>query len=104
MLGPRGDEQQVARPERVPLAVVKEDAAAADDDVNLVLGVRRRRPRQRGEAAEGNHGLQGAALHHADRLLTGGAGDTRLSLGETDHTATASRAHRALLMPPNNKL
>jgi hypothetical protein len=27
MLGPRGDEQQVARPERVPPAVVEEDAA-----------------------------------------------------------------------------
>jgi len=41
MLGPCGHEQKIARLERVPLAVVKQDAPAADDDVDLVLRMRR---------------------------------------------------------------
>ena len=101
MLGSRSHEQKIARLERVPLAVMKEDAAATEDDVNLVLGVRSRRPRQRGEATEREHGLQGAALQHAHRVLAGGARETRLSLGKMDHTATISHAHRSLLVPPD---
>jgi hypothetical protein len=40
MLGSRSHEQKVACLERVPLAIVTEDASAADDDVDLVLCVR----------------------------------------------------------------
>src|SRR5262249_29799317 len=101
MLGSRSHEQEIARPERVPLAVMKEDAAAADDNVNLVLGVRRRRPRERRKATEREHGLQGAALQKADGVLARRAGNTRLGLGKADDLATGRLAH-ASLSPPGH--
>jgi len=39
MLGAGGHEQKIARLERVAPAVVQENAAAADDDVDFVLRV-----------------------------------------------------------------
>src|SRR5262245_39760200 len=45
MLDSRGHEEKIAWPESVSLAVVEEDAAATDDDVNFVLRVGSRRPR-----------------------------------------------------------
>src|SRR5262245_65906883 len=101
MLGSRGHEQEIARPERVPLAVMEEDAAAADDNVNLVLGVRGRRPRERREAAEREHGLQGAALQHADGVLTRRTGNPRPGLVKTDDLATRRLAH-ASPSPPGH--
>ena len=53
MLGPRRHEQDVARLERVPLAVVKEESSPANDEVKLVLCVRRLLDR----GAEGGKGL-----------------------------------------------
>jgi hypothetical protein len=38
MPGSRSDKQKVARLESVPLAVMKQDTLATDDDVNLVPG------------------------------------------------------------------
>src|SRR5262245_35884370 len=102
MFGSRGHEQEVACFERISLAVMKQDAAAAEDDVDLGAVVRGRWPWERGEAAEGAHRLQGAVLQHAHRVLAGGAGDARLSLGKTDHTAASGRAHPSPLAPPNH--
>jgi len=98
MLDSRCYEQQVARLEGMPLAVVKEDAAAADDDVELVLGVRRlliRGYRKR------ELYVQGTALQKAERVFARGTWDPRLRLSKMNHMATIRLTHVSLLMPPN---
>jgi hypothetical protein len=95
MLGSRSHEQKVACLEWVPLAIVKEDTSAADDDVDLVLCVRNLLVRGH---REGEFYIKGAALQKADGVLARGARDTRLSLSNTDHTATIWLTHASFLV------
>src|SRR5580692_9374930 len=90
MLDPRSDEQEVARLEPVSLAVVNEYSSAANDEVNLVLCMRRLLVRAQGEA---KGYVESAALQDHDGALALGARDTRLSLGKTDNAATTWLAH-----------
>src|SRR5262245_25020384 len=76
VLGTGGDEHHIARPERIAPAIVEQDAAPADDRVDLVLVVRRlpvRVHRQR------QLQVQRAALEHAHRVLTGRTGNSGAS-------------------------
>jgi hypothetical protein len=84
VLRPCGHEQKVARLEWIPLALMKEDASPADDDVHLVLCVagwlcrplrRRREPH-----------VEAPALQHADGVLAAGPRDGSLSFPETNDT------------------
>jgi hypothetical protein len=94
MLGPRSHEQKVAWLEPVPLAVVNEYSSAANDEVNLVLCMRRLPVRAQREA---KGYVKSATLQDHDSALARGARDTRLSLGKTDNAATTWFAHASLL-------
>src|SRR5580765_5962500 len=59
MLNSRSHEQKVPCLERVPLAIVNENSSAANDDINLVLYVRRLLVRGHGE---GEFYVKGATL------------------------------------------
>jgi hypothetical protein len=87
MLDSRGHEEEIAWPERVPPAVVKEDAAPMDDDVDLVLLVRRRLALARHESPERELGVEGAPLQDPDGVLAREARDVPLSIGNMDHAA-----------------
>ena len=95
MRNSRSHEQQVARLERVSLAVVKQDTSATHDDVHLVLRVRSRLSGRwtRREATEGESNVERAAPQHAGGVFARGAGNGRASLGKTDDTATISLVH-----------
>src|SRR5262249_39048234 len=98
VFGRGGNEQEIACFELVPLAVVKQNASPANDDVNFVLLVRRLyiRARRRPE----NH-IERAALQNADGSLAR-VRDGRLSLRNADHMATSGLAHAFHLVPPNH--
>src|SRR5262245_35654778 len=81
MLGSRSHEQQVARVEQIPLAVVEEDSATANDKINLILSVRCLLSRVQ---REGKSYIQRAALEDDNGVLARGARDTCLSLGKVD--------------------
>jgi hypothetical protein len=98
MLGPRGHEQDVARLERVPLAVVKEESSPSNDEVKLVLYVRRLLARA---LRDGKGYIKRATPQDHNGVLARGAGDTRLTLDKTHNTATVWLAHAALLVPSN---
>jgi hypothetical protein len=98
MLGTRGHEQEVAGFEPIPLSVVNEHSSAANDEVNLVLCVRRLLARGQRET---KGYVKSATLQDHDGALARGARDTRLSLGKTDNTATIWPAHASLLVPSN---
>jgi hypothetical protein len=93
MLSSGSDEQKVAGLKWVPFSVMKENASAGHDDVNLVLLVGSSWARKRCEASERKHGVQGSTPQKTDRMFTCGTRDTRLSLGKMDHTATVGRVH-----------
>src|SRR5262249_7707159 len=95
MVGPGGHEKEVAGLEGVPLAIVKQDATAANDDVDLVLCVRRLLIRARRRPEDD---VEGAAAQNTDGALAGR--DPRLGLGKADHTATTGRGHDLLLVSP----
>jgi hypothetical protein len=96
MLGRRSHEQDVARLERIPLAVVNEHPPAANDEVNLVLRVRRLLARAQ---REGKGYVKWATPQDHDGVLTRGSRDTRSSLGKADNTAAIWGAHASLLVP-----
>jgi hypothetical protein len=98
MLGPRSHEQDVAWLERVPLVVVNEHSPAANDEVNLVLCVRRLLARAQ---REGKGYVKRTTPQDHDGALAHRARDTRLSLGKADNTATIWHAHASLLVPSN---
>src|SRR5262249_23536144 len=72
----------------------KQNASPANDDVNLVLFMRRLFIRARWCP---EFHVEGAALQNADGALAGGGRDACLSLGKTDHTATNWLAHASHL-------
>ena len=74
MLGSGSHEQKIAWLEWVPLPVMKENTSAAHDDVNLVLFVWGSWARERREASEREHGVQGPMPQKADRVLARGLG------------------------------
>jgi hypothetical protein len=98
LLGPGGDEQDVARLERLPPVLVKEDTSPANNEVDLVLRVRRLLPRA---LRDGKGYIKGAAPQNHDGVLACGSGDTRLSIGKTHHAATIRLAHGSLLEASN---
>jgi hypothetical protein len=69
---------------------VNEYSSAANDEVNLVLCMRRLLARAQREA---KGYVESATLQDHDSALARGARDTRLSLGKTDNTATTWLAH-----------
>jgi hypothetical protein len=98
MLDSGGHEQKVAGLEWVPLAIVKQNASAANDDVNLVLCVRRLFIRARGRR---EFYVGAAASQKADGALAVGTRDAHLSFRETDHAAAVRFDHASLLVLPN---
>ena len=101
MLGSGSDEQEVARLERFPLAIVNENTTTANDDVDLILPVRCllvRRHRER------ELYVKGATLQNEHRALAGGTRDTLLSIGKANHTATVCLIHVLLSVPLNADL
>jgi len=97
----RSHEQQVAWPERIALAIVKEHTAAANDEINLVLWVRCLLARA-GREREGD--IQRAALENANSVLAPGTGYAGLSLGETNHAATMCVRHAEPLLHSNGDI
>ena len=93
MLGSRGHEHKVAWLEWVPLAVVKQEASAANDDINLVLCVRGLLVWRHGER---ELYVKGAALQEADGVFARRTRDSRLSLGETNHLTAIWFAHQTI--------
>lgn len=91
MRGARSDEQQITCLERVPLAIVNENALAANDGVNLILRVRRLSVRRLGQS---ELYVEAATLQDEYRALARGTRDTLLSLDKSDHTATGHRRQR----------
>jgi len=83
MLGPRSYEEDVTRLKRVPPAIMNKHSSAADDNVNLVLCVRRLFLL---EYRECERDIKGAPLPNTGRALA--CGDAGLSFGKTDDTAT----------------
>src|ERR1700745_4024919 len=79
MLGPRSHEQEVARLELVPLAVVNECSLATNDEVNLVLCMRHLLARAQGEA---KGYVKSATLQDHDGALARGTRNTRFRLRE----------------------
>jgi len=75
MLGPRSHEQEVAGLEPVPLAVVNEYSSAANDEVNLVLCMRRLLARAQREA---KGYIKSATLQDHDGALAREARDNPL--------------------------
>jgi hypothetical protein len=73
---------------------VNEYSSAANDEVNLVLRMRRLLAGPQREA-KGN--VKSPTLQDHDGALARGARDARLSLGKTDNTATIWLAHTSLL-------
>jgi hypothetical protein len=74
---------------------VNEYSSAANDEVNLVLCMRRLLARAQREA---KGYVKSATLHNHDGALARGAWYTRLSLGKTDNTATTWLVHASLLV------
>ena len=72
VLDARGHEKEIARFERRPLAVVREHTSSADDDIHLVLRMRRLAIRSH---RAGKLDLERAALEQAHGVLAGGTGD-----------------------------
>jgi hypothetical protein len=98
MLGSGGHEQKVAWLEWVPLAIVKQNPSAANDNVNLVLCVRRLLIRTGGRR---EFYFEGAAPQKADRALALGARNAHLTFRETDHAAAFRIGHASLLVLPD---
>src|SRR5262245_55648470 len=96
MLGARGHEEAVAGLEWIALVVVKEDALAPDDDVDLVLLVRSLSVRRHGK---GKLHVQRTALQEADGVLARGARDPGSSVREPDHAATIVLTQSSLPCP-----
>jgi hypothetical protein len=94
MLDPCSHEQEVACLEPVPLAVVNQYSSAANDEVNLVLCMRRLLARAQREA---KRYVKSATPQDHDGALACGARDIRLSFGKTDNKATTWLAHAPLL-------
>ncbi len=93
MLSSRSHEKKVAWLELITLAVMKKDAAATEDDINLILGVRSRWPWERREPSERKHDVQGPALQEADCMLARRSRDTCLSVLKTNHSAAIGHVH-----------
>ena len=93
MLGSSRHEEKIARFEGIPLAVVKEHASAADDDVDFVLSMRCLLV---GSNGKGKLYVQGAALHEADGVFACGTRDTSFGLYKTDDPAAVCFVHDAL--------
>jgi hypothetical protein len=88
MVNSRRDEQEVAWLEGVPLAVVKQAAPAASDDVDFILVVRRLFVRAGGPA---KHYVKRAAPEDADGALT--RRNAAFNFGKSHDTATVVRFH-----------
>src|SRR5262245_8506081 len=97
MLNPCGDEQEVARLKGVTLAVVKEAAPAASDDVNFVLVVRRLFVRARWSA---KYDVQSGAFKNADGTLA--RRYMGFNFGKSHYTATVLLLH--VRRPPEQRL
>ena len=83
MLDPRSHELKVAGLKHVPFAIVNEHSSAANDEVNLVLCVRRLRARTCGE---GKGYIQRATPKGDDSMLRGRY--LRLGLGNAENMTT----------------
>jgi hypothetical protein len=90
VFGPCRHEQDVARLKRVTLAVVKEESAAANDEVKLVLWVGRLLHRS---MRDGKGYIKGATPQDYDSVLARRTGNTRLGLGEAHHATTIRLVH-----------
>jgi len=91
VFGSRGDEQAIARLERIASAIVEQDASTGDDDVDLVL--RMRRLPVRWKRARGKFHLESAASQDRRRALTGRTGNARLRVGDVHDAAPNVLAH-----------
>ncbi len=90
MLDARCDEEQIAGVERLAVAVVAQDAATADDDVHLILRVRRltvRCDRHR------EKGARSPALQNIDEMRARRPGDLRFRVDEVEHAAAKLSLH-----------
>jgi hypothetical protein len=101
MFGPRGHNQDIARLERISPTTVDENSPATNNDVDLVLHVRRLPIRGHGHREPY---VQSATVQNEDSSFTGGTGDSGLCLSKTDHTATIRWFHGAVSVPPNDEL
>lgn len=90
VLDPGSHEEEVARFEPVLLAVMNEHSPAANDEVNLVLCMRRLLFRNE---SEGKGYVKGATLQDRDGALPAAPGIPRSRLGKTNHTAAIWVAH-----------
>lgn len=90
-----GHEQEVTSLEGVSLAVVNQDASAADDDLDLVPCVRSLLVRRHGE---GKLHAYVAPLQEAYGMFAGWTRDTRSSVGKMDHAATFFHRHTFSLL------
>jgi hypothetical protein len=92
MLDSGSHEQEVARPERIPLAVVQEHPATANDKVDLILGMRRLLPCL---PRDGKSYIQRTAPEDDNGVLACGARDTCPSLGKANNLTTMWAVHAA---------
>src|SRR5206468_12751964 len=99
--GSGGDEEAIAGLECLALAVVKQDASAAEDDVDLVLCVGRLLV---GRQRPGELYVETTVPQKAYRPLSAGTRDARLSLCEVDYAAVVWFAHTQLLVLPNDRI
>jgi hypothetical protein len=85
MIGPRSDEQEIPCLAWIALPVVKEDASAADDHVDLVLLVR---GLYVGPDRKRELHAEGAPVQEADGMLSRRARDPQSGVGQSNHTTT----------------
>ena len=83
MFDTRRYEHEIAGPKRIASAVVSEHSSTANDEVDLVLRVRRLRARL---LRNGESNIQWASPKSADSVL--GRRYRRLSLGDAENTTT----------------
>jgi hypothetical protein len=100
MFDPRGHNQDIARLKRISPTTVDENSPATNNDVDLVLHVRRLPIRGHGHREPY---VQSATLQNEDSSFTGGTGDSGLCLSKIDHTATIRWFHGAVSVPPNDQ-
>jgi hypothetical protein len=91
MLGSGGDEEEVARFECIPAAVMKQDAASAGDDLNLILHVRGllSRPRRR----NGESRVERAVPQDADGMLAVRTRDCSSNFHQADDSTALRVRH-----------
>ena len=93
VLGPCGDKEDIACRKSGTLIVMDQHALAANDNIELVLVMRRLAV---GRNREGEGDIERAAFERESRAFTGRPGDQRLGIGKADDAAAIGCINRPL--------